>query len=228
MSFVDNYLPNLGPDDADITSHDTYVDGVPHATFTRLRTEDPVHWTEEQDGSGFWSSLRYDDALAVSRDVETFTSSKGIRLEEMVQSLRIIDQVVDRLEEAGPGPVMVDDPKIAWPAQLSIGNDGQGNSRAHINKIMNESMEALIHHFKIFTEGFKVPEGEVYVAVENPRGELGCYLVSDGSPNPVRMHIRGPSFVNLQTLPHLMKDSFLADTVAIISSVDPIMGEVDR
>ena len=83
MSFVDDYLPNLGPDDADITSHDAYVNGVPHTTFTRLRTEDPVHWTEEQDGSGFWSILRYDDALAVSRDVETFTSSKGIRLEEM-------------------------------------------------------------------------------------------------------------------------------------------------
>lgn len=82
-TYVDDYLADLGPDDADITSHDTYVDGVPHATFARLRREDPVHWTEEADGSGFWSILRYDDALAVSRDVETFTSSKGIRLEEM-------------------------------------------------------------------------------------------------------------------------------------------------
>lgn len=82
-TFVDNYLSDLGPDDADITSHDTYTGGVPHATFTRLRAEDPVHWTEEKDGSGFWSILRYDDALSVSRDVETFTSTKGIRLEEM-------------------------------------------------------------------------------------------------------------------------------------------------
>jgi cytochrome P450 len=82
-SFVDNYLPDLGADDADIASHDSYTSGVPHATFNRLRTEDPVHWTEETDGAGFWSVFRYDDALAVSRDVETFTSSRGIRLEEM-------------------------------------------------------------------------------------------------------------------------------------------------
>jgi cytochrome P450 len=82
-TFVDNYLHDLGPDDADLTSHDTYVNGVPHATFARLRREDPVHWTGEKEGSGFWSILRYDDALAVSRDVETFTSSRGIRLEEM-------------------------------------------------------------------------------------------------------------------------------------------------
>lgn len=82
-TFVDNYLDSHGPDDADITSHDTYINGVPHATFSRLRKEDPVHWTEEADGSGFWSILRYDDAIAVSKDVKTFTSSKGIRLEEM-------------------------------------------------------------------------------------------------------------------------------------------------
>ncbi len=83
MTYVDNYLADHGPDDADITSHDAYTNGVPHATFTRLRNEDPVHWTEESDGSGFWSILRYDDAIAVSRDVETFTSTGGIRLEEM-------------------------------------------------------------------------------------------------------------------------------------------------
>ncbi|MFS8586526.1 MAG: NADH-quinone oxidoreductase subunit D, partial [Acidimicrobiia bacterium] len=93
---------------------------------------------------------------------------------------------------------------------------------------IDESMEALIHHFKLFTEGFKVPEGEVYVAVESPRGELGCYLVSDGSSVPYRMHIRGPSFVNLQTLPHMLRGGMIADAVAVISSVDPIMGEVDR
>jgi len=82
-SFIDNYFPDHGPDDADITSHDAYTNGVPHATFERLRAEDPVYWTEEKDGSGFWSILRYDDALAVSRDVDTFTSADGIRLEEM-------------------------------------------------------------------------------------------------------------------------------------------------
>jgi NADH-quinone oxidoreductase subunit D len=89
-------------------------------------------------------------------------------------------------------------------------------------------MEALIHHFKIFTEGFKVPEGEAYVDVESPRGELGCYIVSDGTSNPYRMHVRAPSFVNLQSLPHMMHDGLIADGVAIISSVDPILGEVDR
>ena len=83
MTFVDNYLADMGPDDADITSHDTYTSGVPHATFNRLRSSDPVHWTDESDGAGFWSILRYDDALAVSRDYDTFTSTKGIRLEEM-------------------------------------------------------------------------------------------------------------------------------------------------
>jgi NADH-quinone oxidoreductase subunit D len=93
---------------------------------------------------------------------------------------------------------------------------------------IDESMEALIHHFKIFTEGFKVPEGEAYVGIEGPRGEIGCYIVSDGSARPYRMHIRPPSFVNLQTLPHMMHGGLIADAVAIISSVDPIMGEVDR
>ena len=93
---------------------------------------------------------------------------------------------------------------------------------------IDESMEALIHHFKLFTEGFKVPAGETYVAVESPRGEIGCYMVSDGSGKPVRMHIRGPSFYNLQSIEPMGTDSLVADAVAIVSSIDPIMGEVDR
>ena len=93
---------------------------------------------------------------------------------------------------------------------------------------IDESMEALIHHFKLFTEGFKVPPGETYVAVESPRGELGCYLVSDGGANPWRMHTRAPSFYNLQALPVAMADSLMADTVATIASMDPVMGDVDR
>jgi len=93
---------------------------------------------------------------------------------------------------------------------------------------IDESMEALIHHFKLFTEGFKVPEGETYVAVESPRGELGCYLVADGGAKPYRLHIRGPSFVNLQSLPVMLRGGLVADAVAVISSVDPVMGEVDR
>ena len=93
---------------------------------------------------------------------------------------------------------------------------------------IDQSMEALIHHFKIFTEGFKVPEGEAYVGIECPRGEIGVYIVSDGGSKPVRMHVRAPSFYNLQCLSHLMANTQLADTVAIISSVDPILGDVDR
>jgi NADH-quinone oxidoreductase subunit D len=133
----------------------------------------------------------------------------AIRLNEVRESIRIVHQIIDMLPE---GDYRIQDKKVTPPPRARI----------------DESMEALIHHFKIFTEGFKVPEGEVYVAIESPRGELGCYIVSDGSSRPYRMHIRGPSFVNLQTLPHMMRGGFLADGVAVISSVDPIMGEVDR
>jgi NADH-quinone oxidoreductase subunit D len=89
-------------------------------------------------------------------------------------------------------------------------------------------MEALIHHFKLFTEGFKVPEGEVYTAIESPRGEIGCYMVSDDSAKPYRMHIRGPSFVNLQSLAVMLRGGLVADAIATMSSVDPVMGDVDR
>jgi NADH-quinone oxidoreductase subunit D len=89
-------------------------------------------------------------------------------------------------------------------------------------------MEALIHHFKLFTEGFRVPEGEVYTAIESPRGEIGCYMVSDGSAKPYRMHIRAPSFVNLQSLPVMLRGGLVADAIATMSSVDPVMGDVDR
>ncbi len=133
----------------------------------------------------------------------------AIRLNEIRESIRIVRQCVEKMPA---GDYRTQDKKVTPPPRARI----------------DESMEALIHHFKIFTEGFKVPEGEVYVAVESPRGELGCYLVSDGSATPYRMHIRGPSFVNLQVLPHMMQDGLVADAVAIISSVDPIMGEVDR
>jgi len=133
----------------------------------------------------------------------------AIRLNEIRESLRIVEQILDRMPS---GDFRVQDKKVTPPPRARI----------------DESMEALIHHFKIFTEGYHVPEGEVYAAVESPRGELGCYIVSDGGPTPYRMHVRGPSFVNLQTLTHLMEGGLIADGVAVISSVDPIMGEVDR
>jgi NADH-quinone oxidoreductase subunit D len=133
----------------------------------------------------------------------------SIRLNEIRESVRIIRQIVERMP---PGDYRVQDRKVTPPPRARI----------------DESMEALIHHFKVFTEGFRVPEGEVYVAVESPRGELGCYLVSDGTAKPYRMHIRGPSFVNLQALPVMLRGGLIADAVAVISSVDPVMGEVDR
>jgi NADH-quinone oxidoreductase subunit D len=133
----------------------------------------------------------------------------AIRLAEIHESMRIVRQCLDRMPK---GDYRIQDKKVTPPPRARI----------------DESMEALIHHFKIFTEGFKVPEGEAYCSVESPRGELGCYIVSDGSSVPYRMHVRAPSFVNIQALPHLMHGGLVADGVAIISSVDPILGEVDR
>ncbi|MDQ1743368.1 MAG: NADH-quinone oxidoreductase subunit [Pseudonocardiales bacterium] len=150
-----------------------------------------------------------------------------VRVAEMRESLRIISQVVDRIEQT-PGRVMVDDPKIAWPAQLSIGSDGMGNSPAHVNKIMNGSMEALIHHFKLVTEGFRVPAGQVYVPVEGPRGELGAHVVSDGGTRPYRVHLRDPSFVNLQAVAAMSIGGLIADVIASVASIDPVMGGCDR
>jgi NADH-quinone oxidoreductase subunit D len=148
-----------------------------------------------------------------------------VRMEEIGQSLRIVEQALDRLE---PGPVMVEDPKVAWPARLETGPDGIGNSEAYVRHIMEESMEALIHHFKMVTAGFDVPAGEVYQAIESPRGELGMYVVSNGSNRPYRVHIRGPSFANLQAVPRLVRGGLVADVIACIASLDPVMGDVDR
>ena len=133
----------------------------------------------------------------------------AIRFNEIRESMRIVYQILDRMPS---GDYRIQNKKVTPPPRARI----------------DESMEALIHHFKIFTEGFKVPEGEVYVAIESPRGEIGCYIVSDGSANPYRMHVRAPSFVNIQTMPHMMRGGLVADAVAVISSVDPVLGEVDR
>ncbi len=148
-----------------------------------------------------------------------------VRLEEMGESLKIVDQCLRRLR---PGPVMVADKKIAWPAQLSIGSDGMGNSLEYIRKIMGTSMEALIHHFKLVTEGFRVPAGQVYTSVESPRGELSYHVVSDGGTRPFRVHVRDPSFVNLQAVPALTEGGQVADVIVGVASVDPVLGGVDR
>ena len=133
----------------------------------------------------------------------------AVRLNEMRESLLMLRQIVDLMPK---GDYRVQDKKVTPPPRARI----------------DESMEALIHHFKLFTEGFKVPEGEVYVAVEQPRGELGGYLVSDGSAKPYRFHMRDPSFANLQSLPVMLRGGIVADAVAVISSIDPVMGGVDR
>ena len=133
----------------------------------------------------------------------------AIRLNEIRESVRIIRQCLERMPS---GDYRSQDPKVTPPPRARI----------------DESMEALIHHFKLFTEGFHVPAGEVYSAIESPRGELGCYLVADGGPKPYRLHVRAPSFVNLQAVPLLMRGGMISDAITVISTVDPIMGEVDR
>ena len=148
-----------------------------------------------------------------------------VRVAEMAESVKIIAQVLDRLQ---PGPVWVDDPKIAWPAKLSIGPDGMGNSLEHVQRIMTSSMESLIHHFKLTTEGFRVPAGQVYTAIESPRGELGAHVVSDGGTRPYRVHLREPSFVNLQATAALSIGGMISDVIAAVGSIDPVMGGVDR
>ena len=132
-----------------------------------------------------------------------------VRLEEIRQSLRIVQQAMDGIPE---GPIKANAPHIVLPDRES----------------MKTSIEALIYHFKIVTEGFHPPVGEVYQAVESPRGELGFYMVSDGSPKPFRCHVRAPSFANLQALPKMIEGRLIADVVACIGSIDIILGEVDR
>ncbi|MDP4962047.1 MAG: NADH dehydrogenase (quinone) subunit D [Mycobacterium sp.] len=148
-----------------------------------------------------------------------------IRIGEMRQSLKIVEQCLQRLE---PGPVMISDKKLAWPADLQLGPDGLGNSPAHIAKIMGTSMEGLIHHFKLVTEGIRVPAGQVYTAVESPRGELGVHMVSDGGTRPYRVHYRDPSFTNLQAVAAMCEGGMVADVIAAVASIDPVMGGVDR
>ncbi|GGV11201.1 NADH-quinone oxidoreductase subunit D 2 [Actinomadura cremea] len=150
-----------------------------------------------------------------------------VRMKEMEESLKIVEQCYERLQSV-KGPVMIEDKKIGWPAQLAIGADGMGNSPRHIAHIMGTSMEALIHHFKLVTEGFRVPAGQAYAPIESPRGELGAHLVSDGGTRPYRAHFRDPSYVNLQAVPAMAEGGMIADVIAAVASIDPVMGGVDR
>jgi len=171
----------------------------------------------------------YDFDVPVRTDADVYGRYR-VRMDEVDQSLRIIAQCVERLSDARPGqdPVMIGNAKIGWPAKLALGPDGLGNSPDHIAHIMGQSMEALIHHFKLVTEGFRVPAGQVYTAVESPRGELGCHAVSDGGTRPFRTHFRDPSFTNLQALAAMCEGGMVADVIAAVASIDPVMGGVDR
>ncbi|WP_182141871.1 MULTISPECIES: NADH-quinone oxidoreductase subunit D [unclassified Schaalia] len=186
---------------------------------------------------GLETDLRKDDPYCgyenYEFDVPTYDSSDAynrtlVRFDECYQSFRIIDQVLKRLDETEGAPVMIADKEIAWPSSLSVGPDGQGNSPEHIAKIMGQSMEALIHHFKLVTEGFKVPAGQVYQQVEHPKGILGTHLVSAGGTRPFRAHFRDPSFSNLQSLSMATEGGQLADVVVSLASFDPVAGGVDR
>jgi NADH-quinone oxidoreductase subunit D len=135
-----------------------------------------------------------------------------VRVDEMAESTRIVRQCLDRLERMDGKPWIVDDRKIVLPPREEL----------------HTSMESLIHHFKIVTEGFRVPAGEVYTAIESPRGESGCYLVSDGGPKPWRVHFRAPSLVALEATPTCVHGSLVADLIAIVGSLDAVMGDTDR
>jgi len=228
-------LPDGWEDDI-LDVSDLVMDGV--FEYDALLTENPV-WLERTVGVGVITAeeaaalgatgpilrstgvawdLRKDQPYLAYPEVEfdvIYTENGDcfdryrIRLHEVVESLRIVRQCVEKMPR---GDYRVQDLKVTPPPRKRI----------------DESMEALIHHFKLFTEGFKVPAGETYQAVESPRGELGCYMVSDGTSRPCRMHVRAPSFYNVQSLPVMMQGGLIADAVAIISSADPIMGDVDR
>jgi NADH-quinone oxidoreductase subunit D len=153
----------------------------------------------------------YDFEIPVGKNGDTYDRYR-VRMAEMHQSVKIARQALDRLQAMGPGPYTTSDRKVAPPPKSEI----------------THSMESLIHHFKLWTEGFKPPRGDAYVSIESPRGVLGCYVVSDGGPKPWRVHFRAPSFVNLQSLPHMAKGRLVADLIALTASLDPVLGEVDR
>ncbi len=155
--------------------------------------------------------LAYDDVdfdVPVEADGDVYARYR-VRMREMRESVRIVQQCLDGMPE---GPWIADERKVVLPPRHEL----------------HTSMESLIHHFKLVTEGYRVPEGEVYVPIESPRGELGCYLVSDGGPRPWRVRFRTPSYVVLQAAPTAMSNALIADLIAIVASLDNVMGEADR
>ncbi|MDR1449745.1 MAG: NADH-quinone oxidoreductase subunit D [Propionibacteriaceae bacterium] len=168
------------------------------------------------------------DFDAITWDTADAYGRFRIRQSEMWESLKIVEQCYDRLERTAGQPVMVDDPRLCQPGQLTVGPDGQGNSFSHVKKVMGQSMEALIQHFKTVSQGFSVPAGQVYAAVESPKGELGCHLVSDGGSRPYRIHFRDPGFNHLQAVPAMCEGAMMSDVIVAVASLDPVLGGVDR
>ena len=186
-----------------------------------ISAEDAIDWGltgPSLRGSGVPLDLRkvnpysgydtYDFEIPVEQDCDVWARFM-VRMREMTQSTQIIEQALARLK---PGPIKADAPKVVLPDR----------------EAMKTHMDALIHHFLIITEGFDVPAGEVYLPIEGSKGELGVYIKSDGGPKPARVHVRGPSFVNLSALPHMAEGEMIADVVAIIGSIDIVLGEIDR
>lgn len=166
-----------------------------------------VDWDMRRDNS-YSGYDTYQFKVPVGENCDTFDRYK-VRLIEMREACKIVNQALDRLK---PGPVLADCPQVCYPPKENVYN----------------SIEGLIHHFKIASEGYPVPEGEVYQGIEAPKGELGYYIVSDGSSKPYRMRIRPPSFVNLQAIEQMSTGSMIADLVAVIGTLDIVLGEIDR
>jgi NADH-quinone oxidoreductase subunit D len=220
-----------------------FVDWMPHAVddYEQMLNRNRI-WLERTQGLGLLSA---DDAIALGQSGPVLRASGvnwdtrrnepylaynkvdfhvpvhmtgdvyaryRVHMEEMRESVKIVEQCLDRLENMEGEPWIADDRKVVLPPREEL----------------HTSMESLIHHFKIVTEGYRVPEGEVYVAIESPRGELGCYVVSDGGPKPWRVKFRAPSFVALEATATCMTDALIADMIAIVGSLDTVMGEVDR
>ncbi|HVF48850.1 MAG TPA: NADH dehydrogenase (quinone) subunit D [Pyrinomonadaceae bacterium] len=187
----------------------------------RISAEDAIDWGLSGPclrGSGIALDIRranpytgyekYDFEIPVEHDGDVWARYM-VRMREMAESLKIVKQALSRL---APGPIKADAPKVVLPDR----------------EAMKTHMDALIHHFLIVAEGFNVPEGEVYHPIEGSKGELGVYIKSDGGPKPSRVHVRGPSFINLSALPHMSEGEMVADVVAIIGSIDIVLGEIDR
>ena len=168
----------------------------------------------------------YEFEVPTSTDADCYARFL-LRLAEMHESLKIMKQV-RRASSTSPARSWCRTRRSAGRRNSRSARDGMGNSLEYIRKIMGQSMESLIHHFKLVTEGFEVPAGQAYAAIENPRGELGCHVVSDGGTRPFRVHLRDPGFVNLQAMPAMAEGSMIADVVAAVASIDPVMGGVDR